>query len=549
MTSLPRNQQWGNVALYSCINCLTYLAAPVVYVGITQASLCASLGASDTVANLPTSASFWAVIVPVVIAARFHTVSATRHVLAAAYALLALASLVVVLTLWWPLPALVRMSAVILYGGLAGAAIGVRNVYLWEIVNRGIAGELRGWAYSLSFGVGPLFAVAGSLLAQLLLTGQVELPLPSPTEGFTLTRLQMTPLAFPLNFLTVFGATVPVLGLAAILASRFKLPTCEEEQRPLRLVASIAQSVGEMNRDRILLLAIVAYVLVDAGGTITNNMSLYNAEILHSSAAQFAGYQNALRFSCKMIVGLVLGWLLVRTHAKMGMVVTALFCISGILGALTLSNSAFLLCFGLMGAGELYGIYYLNYIMARSHPGRLRQNMAMLQLLSLATSIAPAAFGALGDNYGLPTSFIAAACVVACSLALIVFGLPARPMPPLEVRPAWCKRRIRRAQSRFDRSQPVVTAETERDPNRAPSHCRVVGRFSRVSDPVPRERVDRLADPGTGDSLAVRSWGQRRRHGHGLRGAPAVDSGAPRDGRVRLPSGGHARRDGDQRGR
>jgi MFS family permease len=436
MTSLPRNQQWRNVALYSCINCLTYLAAPVAYVGITQASLCASLGASDTVANLPTSAFFWAAIFLVVIAARFHKVSATRYVLAGAYALLASASMVVVFALWWPLPAFVRLAAVVVYGGLAGAAIGVRNVYLWEVVNRGIAAELRGWAYSLSFGVGPLFAVAGSLLAQLLLTGQVELPLPSLTEGFALTRLEMPPLAFPLNFLTVFGATVPVLGIAAILSSRFQLPPSDDEERPLRLTASIAQSVGEMSRDRILLIAIVAYVLVDAGGTITNNMALYNAEILHKSAEQFAGYQNALRFGCKMTVGLVLGWLLVRTHAKMGMVVTALFCISGIIGALTLSDSTFLLCFGLMGAGELYGIYYLNYIMARSHPGRLRQNMAMLQLLSLATSIAPAAFGALADNYGLPTSFIAAACVVACSLTLIVFGLPARPRPPLEVSPS-----------------------------------------------------------------------------------------------------------------
>ena len=213
------------------------------------------------------------------------------------------------------------------------------------------------------------------------------------------------------------------------------MPQSDDDERPLHLTASIAQSVGEMSRDRILLIAIVAYVLVDAGGTITNNMALYNAEILHKSAEQFAGYQNALRFGCKMTVGLVLGWLLVRTHAKMGMVVTVLFCISGIIGALTLSDSTFLLCFGLMGAGELYGIYYLNYIMARSLPGRLRQNMAMLQLLSLATSIAPAVFGALADNYGLPTSFIAAACVVACSLALIAFGLPARPMPPSEVRP------------------------------------------------------------------------------------------------------------------
>ena len=62
-----------------------------------------------------------------------------------------------------------------------------------------------------------------------------------------------------------------------------------------------------------------------------------------------------------------------------------------------------------MGAGELYGVYYPNFIMARSRAVLLRENIAMLQLLSLATSLALVGFGALSDEFGLPASFIAAA--------------------------------------------------------------------------------------------------------------------------------------------
>ena len=90
-----------------------------------------------------------------------------------------------------------------------------------------------------------------------------------------------------------------------------------------------------------------------------------------------------------------------------------------------LDSIAFLLSFGWMGAGELYGGYYPNFTMARSRAVRLRQNMAMLQLLSLATSLAPVGFGALSDEFGLPASFVAAAVITCLSLALVGWGLPA----------------------------------------------------------------------------------------------------------------------------
>ena len=429
--SLPHRQQLRNVAIYAITNCLIYLSAPVVYVGITQTSLCASLGASDTVSNLPSSAFFWATLVPVFIAARFHKVSLTAPVLVSAYALTAASGLLVAASLYWPVSTTLRLVVVVFYGGAIGAGMGVRNVFIWEVVNRGISQDLRGWAYSLSFGLGPLFAVLGSLIAQLLLAGKVAIPSFSLSAGFSLAHFEMSPLSFPLNFAALFAATAPILALAALLASQFKLPEAFEETSRVGVVANVIESVAELMRDRILALAILAYMLVEAGFTITNNMSLYTMEILHRPAEEYAGYQNALRFSFKAAAGFALGWLLVRTHAKQGVLVTGAFCLAGILWAIAAPASWFLVSFGLMGAGELYGTYYSNYIMARSRPQRLRQNMAMLQLLNLATSLAPAGFGALSDAYGLPMSFVAASGIVCTSLLLVAFGLPPKPTPPV----------------------------------------------------------------------------------------------------------------------
>lgn len=430
--TLPRKEQIRNVTLYVATNCLVYLTAPVVYVGITQTSLCAGLGASDTVANLPTTAYFWATLVPVFLAARFHKASATASVLSAAFGAIGIGGLLVALFLWWPAPTWLRLVVVACYGGVVGAGLGVRNVFIWEVVNRGISYELRGWAYSLSFGMGPLFAVLGSLVAQLLLSGEVLWPSFSWSEGFAMTSLHISPLGFPWNFAALFAATTPILLVAAVLASRFVVPDGEDEAPSAPLLSTLVESTSELTRDRVLLFAILAYVLVDAGFTITNNMSLYTIEALHRPAQDYAGYQNALRFTFKMMGGFFLGWLLVRTNPKLTTFLTGVFCLAGISWALVVPGRWFLLSFGLMGAGELYGVYYPNYIMGRSRPARLRQNMAMLQLLSLATSLAPAGFGMLSDSFGFRTSFVAAAAVVSLSLGLVALGLPARPKPSVD---------------------------------------------------------------------------------------------------------------------
>ena len=63
--SLPRRVQLNNLVLFALCTGMQYLAAPVLYVGITQASLCEKLGANARVANLPATMFFALTAMPV----------------------------------------------------------------------------------------------------------------------------------------------------------------------------------------------------------------------------------------------------------------------------------------------------------------------------------------------------------------------------------------------------------------------------------------------------------------------------------------------------
>ena len=423
---LTAAQQRRNVAVFVVTNGLVYLSAPVIYVGITQASLCSALGSSDTVANLSASAAFWGAAAPLVVAWRFHTVASIRPVLVCGYAVLALAGVLVAAALQWPVSTNLRLTTVVLYGGLVGAALAVVNAFLWEMVGRGISQRRRGLAYALAFGVGPLLAVVGSLGAQWLLSGTIELPWVSHS-GFSMRTFAMTPLEFPRNFAALFAVSSLVLIVCAIAAMRYVLPTVHDESPRPPFVSNFFLVGRELISDRVLLLAVVAYLLVDAGSTISNNMALYTPLALGHPAEDYAGYQNAIRFSFKVVAGLLLGWAIAHTHAKMGLLATCGLCVSGVFWLLLLPKAWFLVSFGLMGAGELYGVYYPNYIMDRSRPDRIRQNMALLQLLTLVTCLAPPAFGAISDKVSLTASFAVASCMLLASLLIVAVGLPAKP--------------------------------------------------------------------------------------------------------------------------
>ena len=92
-TSMPvpldLRDQTRNLGLFAACTGLIYLCAPVLYVGVTQASLCHRLGASDTVANLPATAYLAMTCAPVLVAWLSPYVSTLRRNLVACFAAVA----------------------------------------------------------------------------------------------------------------------------------------------------------------------------------------------------------------------------------------------------------------------------------------------------------------------------------------------------------------------------------------------------------------------------------------------------------------------------
>ena len=79
----------------------------------------------------------------------------------------------------------------------------------------------------------------------------------------------------------------------------------------------------------------------------------------------------------------------------------------------------YLIAFGLMGAGELGGAYFPNYIVGISPPALSTMNMSILMMTSCASFFAPSTHGALADHFGFHASFIFALVAAVVSLFLI----------------------------------------------------------------------------------------------------------------------------------
>src|SRR3569623_232674 len=196
--ALSRSAQNRNLLLFAACSGAIYLAAPVGYVGVTQASLCHQLGASDAVANLPATFYFAMTVMPVVLAWLFPAVSLLKRNLSACYLLNAMALTAVGATLLSPLADSFKIGIVIAQGAVCGATMPAAIAFLWELVGRGVSEARRGWALSLAFGGGPLLAVAGSLGSQLLLSGR-------------LGRWELSGLEYPWNFAALFLLAAPIM--------------------------------------------------------------------------------------------------------------------------------------------------------------------------------------------------------------------------------------------------------------------------------------------------------------------------------------------------
>ena len=385
----------GSVFLVNYL--LIFLAAPVIYVGVTQAALCNKLGASATVASLPASAYLLGQAAPLFFSWLVPR-RRERDVVVWANAITASLLASVMVTLLLPLPNTVRIGVVVMQGLLQGLSASTSLVFMTQCLRRGTSLEGRAQTLKRTFSVGPFTAVAGSLGAQYLLSSG-KLP-------------------YPYDFAVIYGLAALCCAGVAVWSSRFRLPAAAEEPH-VGLVQFFATAGREFFTNRHLLLLWLCYVLWNCTLGGISNLSLFTREAIGRDPRDFSGIIMAIRFGCKAIGGYFLG--LLATHAGLRASVMATVCLvgAGMLWALLVPGYGYLFSFGLLGAGELGGAYFPNYVASISSIAASTRNLSIITLATPAASFAPALSGSLTDHVGFRASFGFGILTAAFALALL----------------------------------------------------------------------------------------------------------------------------------
>ena len=229
---------------------------------------------------------------------------------------------------------------------------------------------------------------------------------------------------------------MPILGLASGLSTLYRIPSPIHEPPRSSLLAGLGSSLRQFLGYRPIILATLAYILVYSGFMVINNVTLNTHQALEEPPEQSAGLQLALRFSFKIAAGFGLGWLLVWTNPRTLLITTAAIIAAGVGLALFATGSWYLLCFGLLGAGELFGAYYPNYILGCTPKSRMRTNMALTSLLIAPVGFSAVIYGSVSDTLGahdkklgMQASFLLALALLAIAVILVRVALPAVPRP------------------------------------------------------------------------------------------------------------------------
>jgi len=415
--------QQRNVRLYVLKWCVVFLAAPVMYIGFVQVGLCKRLGASDFVANLPSSVYLAMAAFPVIMVWAVPQVRFLKLVMMIGFITSAVMGALTAVVLWLPVPDWLRIVIVIVHAAVVACSSGTAWAFEWELIGRGVSESRRGRMFAIAFSIGPLFAVAGSLAAQLIINNEV----------FGWTPPFWPEIPYPLNYTVMYGMTLPLLLLAGLLVSGYVIPLPKTELQRQPFIQGVFGGFGQLVCNRFIVMACVAYLLVYSGTLIQNNMVLFTREAVELPEDTFVGYQLAIRFGCKVFAGLILGWLLKLTNPCMNLYATALLVALGVMGIIIAplfsAGLFFLIAFGFNGAGELMGLYYPYYVLCLSPKSQMRRNMAFVMLISAPVGLAPALYGAISDRWGLTTSFWLALALVIAGLVLVAATLPARPRP------------------------------------------------------------------------------------------------------------------------
>lgn len=419
---MPEARQRINSAIFIINNSLNYLVAPVLYVGVLHAAILSGSGASDTIANLPSSIYTWMTPLPVLVSWLFPSKRHFHRLWILSYVLMGGAGLIVA-ALCWGAPPSWQAFGIVLHACCIGAANGIMNMCQWEMIARGMTTQRRAWTLGITFGAGPVLAVVGSCASQLILGGSF------------LNVISVTPLAKPWSYIVLFGATVPAMLTAAACASRATLPASDAGE-PQPSLESIRDGVRQYFTNRLILVALAGFLMTyGAGNLIMANLALYTRDAIGEPPESYTGVQMALRFGCKSVFGFVLGWLLARFHPKTPALATTLTCIAGLTWAMWVPGKWYLFSFGLLGAGELFYVYYLNYIVGCAPEPRTREFTAYSNVLLAAVGFMPLMYGAISKAYDLRASFGVANAILIATLLVVWLLLPKEPRRT-EVEPA-----------------------------------------------------------------------------------------------------------------
>ena len=374
----------SRIFFFSCI--LTFCAASVLYVGVIQAALCDRLGASATVANFPASAYTLVFFFPAILASLIPCRLERTTAIASSYATATVAA-ITAMVLIFPFSSGARIVVVVASGLLTGVSESTAGVYRLQCLSRGTTAEGRARTLKLAYTVGPVFAILGSMGAQFVLN--------RPIRG--LANLQSFGFIYLVSMFCIIGV--------AILCSRYKLIPVHEEDQPsffLHLVEGIRSYAGNHS----LVILWIAYVLFNFSLLSLCNLTLYSRNITGWPPQHFAGVIMALRFAFKALGGFALGALASLRGTRAPLVVAALLNGLAILWGWMIPGYLFFVAFGLIGAGELGGVYFNNYALSVSSVQRGARNLAFLNLAVAVAGIAPVAYGMIADEFGFPVSFL-----------------------------------------------------------------------------------------------------------------------------------------------
>jgi MFS family permease len=126
-----------------------------------------------------------------------------------------------------------------------------------------------------------------------------------------------------------------------------------------------------------------------------------------------------VRFGFKAVGGFILGGIAARFGTRAPIIVAVCLVVAAPIWAALARGYGYLLAFGLMGAGELGGVYFPNYVVSFSSEEDSARNLSILQLVTAASSIGPVLYGSITQAIGFRSSLAFGVLVAALSLALV----------------------------------------------------------------------------------------------------------------------------------